>query len=229
MAATAAVRVGSWGDLMAHQTLAGDKGAVELSGGVLYLRWTSGAVVTEEDARAVMAKVSSLCSNRPRPMLVDMARMEGLEHTAGTVFAGAWPLTRVAAVGASPVDRVIVDFYVARHSPICPTKFFASFADAMKWLDVEAGLKKPQSGLLTAWETKHQPVRDGSRGARDADMMLNVLLERTEGVIADTHAVANGMPLFVVEAKLTERLQTVLPGVRFTAQDIRAWAAEISS
>jgi hypothetical protein len=152
--------------------------------------------------------------------------MEGLEHRARTVFAGAWPLTRVAVVGASPVDRVIVDFYVARHSPICPTKFFASFADAMKWLGVESGqLNKPQS-LLTAWDTKHQPVRDGSR---DADMMLNVLLERTEGVIADTHAVANGMPLFVVEAKLAERLQAVLPGVRFTAQDVRAWAAEISS
>lgn len=221
---------------MAHQTLAGDKGALELSGGVLYLRWTSGAVVTEEDARAVMAKVRALCSSRPRPMLVDMARMEALEHSAGTVFAGAWPLTRVAVVGASPVDRVIVDFYVARHSPVCPTRFFDSSADAMKWLGVESGqVKTPQSWLLTAWDTEHQPVRDGSRGARDtrdardADVMLDVLLDRTEGVISDTHAVANGMPLFVVEAELTERLQAVLPGVRFTAQDIRAWAAEISS
>ncbi|MDQ0636383.1 hypothetical protein QFZ40_004354 [Arthrobacter pascens] len=215
---------------MTHQTLAGDDGAVELSGGVLYLRWSSGAVVTEEDARAVTSKVSALCSSRPRPMLVDVTRIGGLEHRARTVFAGAWPLTRVAVVGASPVDRVIVDFYVARHSPVCPTKFFASFADAMKWLGVHAGqVKTPQSGLLTAWDTRHQPVRGGSRGDRDADMMLTVLLKRTEGIISDTQAVANGMPLFVVEAELTQRLQAVLPGVRFTAQDIRAWAAEISS
>lgn len=60
-------------------------------------------------------------------------------------------------------------------------------------------------------------------------MMLNVRLERTERAISDTRSLANRMPLFVVEAKLTERLQAVLPGVRFTAQDVRAWAAEISS
>lgn len=214
---------------MAYQTRAGDKGALELFGGVLYLRWTSGAVVTEEDARAVMAKASALCSSRPYPMLVDMARMQGLTHRARNVFAGAWPLTRVAVVGASPVDRVIVDFYVARHSPVCPTKFFASVPDAMKWLGVEAGqLNKPWS-LLTAWKDSHLPAREGSRSARDADMMLNVLLERTERAISDTRSLANGMPLFVVEAKLTERLKAVLPGVRFTAKDIRAWAAEISS
>jgi hypothetical protein len=72
-------------------------------------------------------------------------------------------------------------------------------------------------------------LRDHSRDALDAETMLNVLLERAEAAIQDTQAVANGMPLFAVEAKLTERLQAILPGVRFTAQDVRAWAAEISS
>jgi hypothetical protein len=103
--------------------------------------WTSGAVVTEEDARAVMAKTSALCSSRPRPVVVDISRMRVLEHKARTVFAGAWPLTRAAVVGASPVDRVIVDFCVARHSPVCPTKFFTSFSDAMTWLGAGAAQK----------------------------------------------------------------------------------------
>jgi len=214
---------------MAEQTSVGDKGSVELYGGVLYQRWASGAVVTEEDARAVMAKVSALCSSRPRPMIVDISRMGVLEHKARTVFAGSWPLTRVAVVGASPVDRVIVDYYVATHSPVCPTKFFTSFSEAMTWLGARPAQKINVQMPLRAGEAMKQGVRDHSRDARDADRMLNILLERTEGAIEDTRRIASGRPLFSVEAKLTERLQAVLPGVRFTARDIRAWAAEISS
>ncbi|ALV44002.1 hypothetical protein AU252_15665 [Pseudarthrobacter sulfonivorans] len=97
-----------------------EKAAVELHDGVVYLRWTPGAMVTAKDARAVMAKVRYLCSGRHRPMLVDMARMEGVEHKAREIFAAPWPLTRTAIVGTSPVDRVIVSFYLARHSPVCP-------------------------------------------------------------------------------------------------------------
>jgi hypothetical protein len=214
---------------MAEQTSVGDKGSVELYGGVLYQRWASGAVVTEEDARALMASISALCSSRPRPMLVDISRMGVLEHKARTVFAGAWPLTRVAVVGASPVDRVIVDFYVARHSPVCPTKFFTSFSDATTWLGITSGQKMNLQRLSRAGDATNQGVSDHSRDAQDADTMLNILLERTEKVISDTQAVTTGWPLFSVEAKLTERLHSVLPGVRFTEKDLRAWAARISS
>ena len=72
-------------------------------------------------------------------------------------------------------------------------------------------------------------VRDGSPDSPDPDAMLNALLECAEGAISDTQSVANAMPLFIVEAKPSQRLRDVLPGVRFSAQDIRAWAAEISS
>lgn len=134
------------GDLVGNQALDGDQGAVELCGGVLYLRWARGAPVTESDARAVMAEVSALCSGRPRPMLVDMDWMEGLQHKARNVFAAAWPLTRIAIVGSSPVDEVIVTLYLARHPPVCPTGFFTSVPDAMTWLEVPASqAKKPQA------------------------------------------------------------------------------------
>ncbi len=74
------------GGMVTHQQLESAKGAVELSGGLLYLHWASGAFVVEDDARAVMAKASALCSDRPRPMLVAMNRMEGVEHKARNVF-----------------------------------------------------------------------------------------------------------------------------------------------
>lgn len=207
----------------------GEKDVVELHDGVDYLRWTPGAMVTAKDARAVMAKVRDLCSGRPRPMLVDLARMDGVEHRARDIFAAPWPLTRTAIVGTSPVDRVIVSFYLARHSPVCPTRFFSSFAEAMTWLGMAASHGRMPQTFLTAKDAVSDGNGDEALSTLDANAMLNALLRRLEGALAESQATANGMPLFAVEAQLTERLQARLPGVRFTAQEIRAWAAEISS
>ena len=163
-------------------------------------------------------------------MLVAMNRMEGVEHKARNVFAQAWPLTRIAVVGASAVDRVIVDFYVARHSPACPTKFFTTTVDAMAWLGVgTGGAEKPRRLLAEDGRSWQEAGQDAPRDGRDADAMLSVLLERLDVALMDIAADVNGMPLFAVEAKLTQRLREVLPDVQFTAQDIRTWSAEISS
>lgn len=63
----------------------------------------------------------------------------------------------------------------------------------------------------------------------DPNEILNSLLERVEFALRETRGAANGRPLFAVEAELTARLRAVLPDARFTDEDIRAWAAEISS
>ncbi len=135
-------------DRVRNEALDGDQGAIELRGGIVYLRWARGAVVTEDDVREVMAEVSVLCSGRRRPMLVDMHWMEGLGYKARDLFAAAWPVIRVAIVGTSPVDQVIFIFYLARHRPACPTRFFPSASDAMAWLKTPAAAAKkaPVSG-----------------------------------------------------------------------------------
>lgn len=215
---------------MTNQPVENTKGAVGLFEGVVHVRWTRGTFVVEDDALAIMAKASALCSDRPRPMLVDMNRMEGVEHKARNVFARAWPLTRIAVLGASAVDRVIVDFYRARHSPARPTKFFITTVEAMAWLGAGTSRAEKTQRLLAhdgpaVDEAGHEVLRD----ARDADAMLNILLKRLDVALVDIRADVNGMPLFAVEAKLTHRLREVLPGVQFTAQDIRTWSAEVSS
>ncbi|HET7140307.1 MAG TPA: hypothetical protein VFI36_09115 [Arthrobacter sp.] len=214
---------------MGIQPLDSDKATVELHDGVVYLRWIRGAKVTAKDACAVMTKVSDLSSGHPRPLLVDMAGMESVEHKAREIFAAAWPLTRTAIVGASSVDRVVATFHMARHSPVCPTRFFSSFPAALTWLGGEAShVNKPRT-FLTDKDALKDGIGDEALSALDANDMLNALLGRLEGALEEAQVTANGMPLFAVEAKLTERLQALLPGVRFTAQDIRAWAAESSS
>lgn len=215
---------------MTHQQLESAKGAVELSGGLVYLRWASGAFVVESDAYAVMTKASALCPDRPRPMLVTMNCMKGVEHNARNVFAQAWPFTRIAVVGTSAVDRVIADLYLARHSPACPTKFFTTALDAMAWLGMTtSGPRKTQPTSAEERPAFYEAGREEPRNDRDTDALLSVLLDRLDLALVDIRADVNGMPLFAVEAKLTQRLREVLPGVRFTTQDIRTWSAEISS
>lgn len=74
-----------------------------------------------------------------------------------------------------------------------------------------------------------QGNKSGEPDAREASVMLDTLLERLDCVLEETKGTAGGLPLFAVEEELVGRLRSVLPGVRFTAHDIRAWAAEISS
>lgn len=59
--------------------------------------------------------------------------------------------------------------------------------------------------------------------------ILSSLLDRLESVLADVRASSAAKPLLVVEAELSLKLRRSIPGVRFIADDIRRWAAEISS
>lgn len=121
------------------------KGTIGLVAGVLHLGCAPGSVVGESDAHAVMAKVAALCSGHKYPLLVDMAGMTWIDRAARNVFA-AWPLARMAIVGASPVDEVMVRFYMARHSPACPTRYFTCFDEARTWL---AGVENHADAALT--------------------------------------------------------------------------------
>ena len=72
-------------------------------------------------------------------------------------------------------------------------------------------------------------MTSGSPEIPDPNEILHALLGCVEGAIRETAAVASGLPLFAVEEDLTIRLRTALPDVRLTAEDIRAWSAQIAS
>jgi hypothetical protein len=118
---------------MIRVVIDGAKGTVELRGGVLFLRWIRGASIEEQDARSAMATVRRLRRGRRYPMLVDMATAT-LSGKARTVFAASCPVTRLALLGSTPVDWVVVKFFLGRCSPRCPARFFTSFNDAVTWL-----------------------------------------------------------------------------------------------
>ncbi len=64
---------------------------------------------------------------------------------------------------------------------------------------------------------------------QDANRILSYLLEELESVLEATKADCAGQPQFAVEARLSSRLSTALPGVRFTSGEIEEWSARLSS
>jgi len=137
----AAWRIPPRGTKMIRDMINGAKATVELRDGALYLRWVRGAVIEERDALAAMKAVSRLCQGRGHPVLVDMAMTAWLSCKARKVFARPCPVTRIALLGSSPVDRVIVNFFLGRCAPPCPARFFTSRDEAKDWLTGSASGK----------------------------------------------------------------------------------------
>jgi hypothetical protein len=91
-------------------------------------------VVRESDAKALMQRAAALSAGRTLPLLVEMTGMTWIDRRAQEAFASSWPLARAAIVGTSAVDEAIAGFYMARHHPAHPTRFFTSRDEAMGWL-----------------------------------------------------------------------------------------------
>jgi hypothetical protein len=66
-------------------------------------------------------------------MLVDMTTTESLSRQARSVFTRC-AASRIALLGTSPVDRILANWSLGVQNLPCPTRFFASKTEAMKWL-----------------------------------------------------------------------------------------------
>jgi hypothetical protein len=113
----------------------GGKGSVDLRpDGVIHLIWEPKVRIELQDAEAAMAAVNRIAGGGSYPMLVDMATTEDVTRAARSVFSIPCAANRIALLGASPVDRIIANFFLGVHIPPCPTRFFTSRTESMKWL-----------------------------------------------------------------------------------------------
>ena len=116
----------------------GGKGTVELrSDGLIHLIWEPKVRIEQEDAKAAMAAVNEIAGDLTYPMLVDMATTESVTRAARSVFSIPCAANRIALLGASPVDRILANFFLGVHIPPCPTRFFTSRTESLKWLQQE--------------------------------------------------------------------------------------------
>lgn len=111
-----------------------DAATVDLCGSILHVRWAPETLISEALARTMIARAGELSNGQALPVLVEMSGIKGLTSGAGVLFSTEWPRNKTAIVADSPVDEVIAVFYAARHKPECPTRFFPSVAEALKWV-----------------------------------------------------------------------------------------------
>lgn len=112
----------------------GGKGAVQFLDGILYLRWNKGVVIGQNDAVAAVDALRSLGNGGKHPMLAQMGGLAWIGCKAQDIFAVSPPVTRVALLGSSPVDKMVVSFFIGRHRPPYPTQYFTSSDEALAWL-----------------------------------------------------------------------------------------------
>ncbi len=67
-----------------------------------------------------MAAVNALAKGAEYPMLVDMASTRSVSRPARAVFSIPCAASRIALLGASPVDRVLANFFLGIHIPPLP-------------------------------------------------------------------------------------------------------------
>jgi hypothetical protein len=104
------------------------------SDGIIHLIWEPKVRIELQDAEAAMAAVNWIAGDSTYPMLVDMATTEDVTRAARSVFSIPCAANRIALLGASPVDRIIANFFLGVHIPPCPTRFFTSRTESMTWL-----------------------------------------------------------------------------------------------
>ncbi|BCW78881.1 STAS/SEC14 domain-containing protein [Arthrobacter sp. NicSoilC5] len=109
------------------------KGTMELSNGVLPLRWKRGVNIGIDVANAAIEAITILGKGARLPMLVEI---QGVTHSAAArkVFPAPSLISRMALLGNSPVDRVIAMFRLPLVPAGFPIKYFTSEEQAMAWL-----------------------------------------------------------------------------------------------
>ncbi|MET4618716.1 hypothetical protein ABIE18_000139 [Arthrobacter sp. 2762] len=108
---------------------------VLLDGGrFLHLAWNKGVRIEADNARAAMEAVNKLAEGQTYPLLVDMTSTGFLSHEARKVFAQPCAASKIALLGAGPVDRILVEYQLRTGPLSCPTRFFISKAEASAWL-----------------------------------------------------------------------------------------------
>jgi hypothetical protein len=120
---------------MAASPIAAEKFQVECTEeDVLTLRWAESAHVTADDVRALVDSMQPLRACDCSLMLVDLNGMVTLTRQALTLLAGLRDVPVVAAVGRSPVERVLITHFQAVHSPSYSIEYFEDRAEALAWL-----------------------------------------------------------------------------------------------
>lgn len=118
---------------MAKFDIAEGKGALELRGGILRLRWKAGETIRTDDALEALSHLQERYQGKSYPMLIPVESVT-FSRSARKLLTSPGCASRIALLGSSPVDHVIALFFLHGQATPCPTMYFTSLRKAMTWL-----------------------------------------------------------------------------------------------
>lgn len=101
--------------------------------GLLHSDWPVGCIVTIEHAIRAVERVNRFCLDRKYPVLVTMVGVASIDRQTIPIWKELDP-AKIAVVGDTPVDRVIVNFTLVLSTFRCPARYFTERDAALQWL-----------------------------------------------------------------------------------------------
>ncbi|HUX05162.1 MAG TPA: hypothetical protein VMV53_09705 [Acidimicrobiales bacterium] len=103
--------------------------------GIVQIDWVPAAVIGLEDAIAATDAMTKLTGGKRCPLLVDAHDAGPQDRDARSEFARRGDLvSAVALLGATPLSRMMGNFFIAVSRPMAPTKLFNDESSAVAWL-----------------------------------------------------------------------------------------------
>ena len=102
--------------------------------GVMWLEWVLGADISLEDAQAVGATMRRMSGNVPVPVMADIREVRSTSREARQYFATEGFTSAVAFLVASPLSRLMANFFMGLAKSKAPAKAFTDPRDALAWL-----------------------------------------------------------------------------------------------
>ena len=108
--------------------------------GIVQLVWAPRVTMALEDALAATGAMAQLTGGQPSPLLVDTHDAGPQDRPARTEFARRSDLvSAVALIVATPLSRMMGNFFLAVSKPMAPTRLFDDEASAVAWLQEFVG------------------------------------------------------------------------------------------
>jgi hypothetical protein len=103
--------------------------------GIVHLVWGPRVTMGLEDAVAAVAAMTKLTGGRRSPLLVDTHDAGAQDRPARVEFVRRGDLvSAVALIVATPLSRMMGNFYLNVSKPMAPTKLFDDETSALAWL-----------------------------------------------------------------------------------------------
>lgn len=103
--------------------------------GVVHLEWVARSHITIDDARDATSAMSQLTGGQRAALLVNAHNTLAMDRPARMEFVNRSDLVNgVALVVATPLSRLMGNFFIAVNSPVAPTRLFDDEESALEWL-----------------------------------------------------------------------------------------------